>query len=171
VGHRPHGVERRAYRGLCRGEPSSVRVRAARQADRHREARERLLRAVVEVPLEPPPLGVRRTHDRGARGAQPIELGALLGLEALMVDRQPGRAAQFLDQPRIVQEAWPMNHDGDHFAVLHERRLAAVACRGLRPPPAGRVDPAVFERVGELERRVLESGGQQLAQPTWAHGA
>ena len=65
---------------------------AAREPQRQRETDEVLLRAVVQVALEPAPRVVGRGDDAGARGAQ---LG--LGLVAL------GDVAQVADEDRVAR--------------------------------------------------------------------
>ena len=80
---------------------------AARQAQVHGERHQPLLGAVVEVALDPAPLGVAGVDDAGARGAQLLDLGAQLGLQPLVL--QGERAARHparVDQPPLVgQEA------------------------------------------------------------------
>ena len=109
MGQRPHAVQRLPYAVL--GERHSLGVfvlgAAASHADRHREPGERLLGTVVEVPLEPPALCVGRGDDRRACGAQALEVGSLLGLQALMVDGQARCATQLLDESGIVEQSGP----------------------------------------------------------------
>ena len=82
----------------------------AGELQREPEREQPLLRAVVEVALEPPPLLVPGADDAGARRAQLGELGAQLRLQALVLEREPGgRAGRGeqrapLEQHRVVDE-------------------------------------------------------------------
>ena len=53
-----------------------------------------LLRAVVQVALEPESFGVTPRDDPFAAGAQLVEVGAQVGLQPFVVDRHPGGRAQ-----------------------------------------------------------------------------
>ena len=67
------GARARARRPHRRGSSSAPRVRSRaclREPEGERERDEPLLRAVVEVPLEPPPLGVARLDEPHARAAE-----------------------------------------------------------------------------------------------------
>ena len=60
------------------GSPPARRARGAEQEGQRHEPR---LRAVVQVALQPPPLGVAGLDDPRARGAQLLQAGAQLGVE------------------------------------------------------------------------------------------
>ena len=57
------------------------------------EGEEPLLRPVVEVALEPAPRGVAGLDDAVARGAEVLELAEHLGLQALVLEREPDGGA------------------------------------------------------------------------------
>ena len=85
-----------ADRGLCfgtgrvefrEGRRIGFRPEApAKQLQRDPERHETLLRAIVEVALDPPPFGVLRLGQPGTGCADRLELGADLGLEPLVLD-------------------------------------------------------------------------------------
>ena len=76
----------------------------AQQSQREREHDEPLLGAVVEVALEPPPLGVAGLDDARPRRAQLLEPRARLRLQPLVVEREPGGGADLLEQTGIVEQ-------------------------------------------------------------------
>ena len=63
-----------------------------------------MLRAVVQVALEPAALGVARLDGARTRGAKLLELRARLRLQALVVEREAGGGADLLEQPGIVAQ-------------------------------------------------------------------
>ena len=65
----------------------------ARGPQRDRERDELLLRAVVQVALDPAPRGVRALHDPRARRAQLLHLRTQLGLQSLVLERERRGAA------------------------------------------------------------------------------
>ena len=67
----------------------------------------------MEVALDPPPLGVRRGDDPGPRGAHLGELCAHLGRQAFVLEHEPGRRADGLDQRRLVEQRRIVNEGGD----------------------------------------------------------
>ena len=84
-----------------RAESSSIcRVLQARlehpQVERERD--ELLLRAVVEVALDPPPRRVARLDDPQPRDPQLLHARLQVGLQALVVDRQRGGRRGRLDE-------------------------------------------------------------------------
>ena len=78
---------------------------AARELERQPDPEQPLLGAVVEVALEPPPLGVPRLDDARARGAHLGQLGAQLRLQARVLERQARRRRDRLHQLRLLQRA------------------------------------------------------------------
>ena len=64
-----------------------------REAQVVRQREQPLLGAVVEVALEPAPLGVARLDDPRARHAQIVELGQHLGLQPFVLEREPDGGA------------------------------------------------------------------------------
>ena len=69
------------------------------------ERDEALLRAVVQVALEPPALGVARCDDALPRGPQLAEPLLGLGVELLVLDGDGGRGAHRVDDSRSVHAA------------------------------------------------------------------
>jgi hypothetical protein len=65
-----------------------------RQPDVIGQGQESLLRAIVEVPLEPAPFGVAGLDDPRPRGAELAELEEYLRLEALMFQAEADRGAE-----------------------------------------------------------------------------
>ena len=68
-------------------------VPAPRDLQRQRERDEALLRAVVDVALDAPPLGVLRGDDARAGGAHVLQLAAHLDAQPRDLEREPGRRA------------------------------------------------------------------------------
>ena len=68
------------------------------------ERQQPLLRAVVEVALEPAPLGVAGLDDARPRGAQLVELGERLGPQRLVLDGEPGGRSERALELRLVHE-------------------------------------------------------------------
>ena len=58
--------------------------------------------AIVQVPLQPPPLGVACRNDPGLRGTQVFELSQDLGVPPLVVQGQAGSGRDLLDQAGVV---------------------------------------------------------------------
>src|SRR4029453_419699 len=127
-----------------------------------RQIHQPLLGAVVQVALDPAALGVAELDDAGPGGADLLELGPDLGLEALVLDRQAGGGGDRLDQLGLVVEGCVGGQGGDGCAGRGRGRGGAPAGAGggwwwgagswaraatvsrswrrivpLRPPPAG----------------------------------
>ena len=122
-----------------------------RGSQRERQPDEPLLRAVVEVALEPPALGVARLDDAGARSAQMLELRARFGLEALVLDREPGRRGDLLDQLGVVEQVRAV----EDTATGPPSRTSGVALGRPRPRrrPADRARrPSGPRRPGRRSR-------------------
>ena len=83
------------------------------------EGKQPLLGAVVEVALEPAPLDISGLDDARARFAEVVELRQHLGLEALILEREPNGGAGLqleVDGRRMVCD------EGDSPAVPSKRR-------------------------------------------------
>ncbi len=144
---------------------------------RQRQGQQALLRAVVQVPLDPQALLVAGLHDPGPRGANLVELGADLGVEALVLDRHARRGAGRLDQSRIQRRVVDQRrqrlavalHDGGHPGAAPGARSR----RGQRDRVSIGIHPAALavegvddlqSRIGEgLRQRRLEPAGRQRA--------
>ena len=97
------------------------------------EADEPLLRAVVEVALELAAGGVAGLDDPRAGRPQIGQPRAQVGLQALVLERDPGRRGDRADQLRLVAERRVVQQRGDlRPAALDERRRAAVDARPAR---------------------------------------
>ena len=116
-----------------------------------------LLGAVVQVALDPAALGVAELHDAGAGGADFLELGADLGLQALVLDRQAGGGRDRLHQLGLVVEGGVVDQGGGGVAVVAQDGDAAVAAGSWQLDRAsGRVDEAPAGRAAS--RRAAPSG-------------
>ena len=90
------------------------------------ERDEPLLRAVVQVALEPPALGVAGRDDPLARRLQLGEPRLGLRVQALVLERDRRRGADRLDQLGVVVERGVVDERGDLAAVALDRRAGAV---------------------------------------------
>ena len=108
---------------LCAREQRRLSPASARDASRPSATRQRhepLLRAVVEVALDPAALGVGRGDDPAAGRAHLRELRAHLGRQALVLEHERGGGANGFDERRLVEQ----------------RRIVNRARRPLRRPPS-----------------------------------
>jgi hypothetical protein len=80
---------------------------AKRQPDRHQP----LLRAVVEIALDPAALRIAGRDDPRARGLDLLELPAQLDPQPHDLDREPGRLHRILQQPRTLLVHRPVEHE------------------------------------------------------------
>ena len=136
-----------------------------REPERDGERDEPLLRAVVEVALDPPPLGVGRGDDPGPRRPHLGELRAHLGRQALVLEHEPRRRAHGLHERRLVEQRRIVDERGDLLALRgHQRDRPVRALRELERSAGGVDVAAVVEAVGDLERRVAERPREALAQ-------
>ena len=85
---------------------SSSRVPSAfaQQLQRHADPEQPLLRSVVKVALEPTAFFVAGSDDPRPRVTQLGKLGAELGLEPLVLEREARRGADRLEQRGLVEE-------------------------------------------------------------------
>ena len=74
------------------------------ELERELERHEPLLGAVVEVALEASAFAVLGVDDARPRRLDGVELVADLGLEAVVLDREPDRGHRGRDEPRVVAE-------------------------------------------------------------------
>ena len=155
-----------------------VRACPGRGRSVQRQRDEPLLGAVVQVALQPPALLRAGLDDPGARGAQLLDAGAQLGLQALVLDRQAGggrdRAhssgllATASRRARSRRRAGPRARPASRRARRRPRRAARRLAVGVDPAPLV-VEPehelqrAVAERVGEAAAQVARAG--RLAEP------
>src|SRR5262249_38533097 len=131
--------------------------RGRREQDRD----ELLLGAVRQTAQKPAPLGVTGLDDPGTRGAQVLKLGPGLGLEALILKRQASRRGHLLGQRRLGEQPRPVRQKRYLLTAADDLRYLS----GQLDRTAARVgEPAVGERVSELERWVVEHAGEHVAQ-------
>ena len=139
---------------------------ALEQAQLEGDRDEALLRAVVEVALEPAPLRVARGHDPLTGGVQLHDAGGQLGLEALPLERDPGGRADPLEQFRLVGQRGVVES-----AATGRRPLRPASRRGrsrrLETLPGSRPCRRKHQSAAasrEHERRVAERLPERLAQ-------
>ncbi len=130
------------------------------------ERDEPLLRAVVEVALEPFSLLLTGREDARTRAVELVEPGAELGLEPRVLERDPGRGGRRGEQLGLVVERGVVDQGRDALAVVvDQRRRAAVRVRDLdRMSVKVGVAFEVGEPVGKGERRVAERPGQRTLE-------
>ena len=162
---------RAARRSPPRPRPARARARRSRrvaarrlEAERDGERDEPLLGAVVEVALDPPPLGVGRGDDPAARRAYLGELGAHLGGETLVLEHQPRGCRTDSTSAGSSSNAGSWTS----AATSSPRAVTGVIARS-GPSEARRVSggvdvAAVTDSIGNLERRVAEYAGEAFAQ-------
>ena len=145
----------------------------AGDAEGQREVHQALLGAVVEVALDAAALGVAERNDPGAGGADLLELGADLGLEALVLDGHAGGRRDGADQPGVVVQGAVVEHGGDGIPVVAQDGDGPVATGGRQLDRAsGGVDEGVpvGQPVGELQGGVVQGAGEHLLEPAWRQG-
>ena len=121
---------------------------ALERAQPQRERDELLLRAVVEVALEPPPLGLAGGDDPLPRGVHLVELGADLAGQALVVEREPAAAATARQQLGLLAQRGVVHERAEHDAVaLEQGGGEPVAGRGQRDLAAVGVEVALAARA------------------------
>ena len=95
------------------------------------------------------------------------ELGAQLGLEAHVLEREPDRRRDEIDRVRLLGERRIVDERGHPPAAALDRRHGPLGRRRrLLDVPAVRVDPAlaVAEAVDDLERRVVQCVRDRVAE-------
>ena len=177
LGQRPLHLELRLVQQIQRR--VVLADRRLQQLERHPHGQEPLLGAVVEIPLEAPALLVAGPDDPGARLAQLEQLGAKLGLQPLVLERQAGgRAGRFeerrlIEEDRIVHDGREILADERDRAVGADRQLAARALprrprRPLRKPQReleGRIADRSCERVARTARAGAIELDDEIADP------
>ena len=142
------------------------------QAQRHGDRDQALLRAVVQVALDAPALGVGGLDDAGARRRQLVEPRAQLGLQPLVGAAPAPAAARDRRRPAPGRAPTPGRGRAPRSLalVLHRRHGAARGRRagrrrgprrstwrpsgsGRRPPASGRRARGPGRRAGRRRRR------------------
>ncbi len=127
---------------------------------------ELLLRAVVQVALDPPARVVGGLDDPQPRHPQLLHPRAQLGLQALVVDRQRGGGRGRGDELRRRVELGVVDdRRHPHALVLDRRPRAPRAGVGQLDLAAGVVDEdlALGQPVGDVQGAIAEPLGQHLA--------
>ena len=134
-----------------------------RQLELQRQRHQPRLRAVVQVALEPPPLGVAGLDQPRPRGAQLLDPRPQLRLQPLVLERQRRRRAGGAHELRLVVERRVVGDRGDPAALHLDRRPPRPRHRHRMPE---RVDVALGLRqpVRQRQRRVAERVGQRRPQ-------
>ena len=135
---------------------------------------EPLLRAVVEVALEPPPLRVACGDEALARGAELGEPILALRLEPRVVERDRGRGRDGVHQLRIVVERPVVDEHRELAAVALDGRGDAVATRrGQLDRLSAAVDVGALARhpVRQHQAGIAEHLREPLLQPHAAQRA
>ena len=97
----------------------------------------------MEVSLQAAALGVAGLHDPGARASKVIELGEHLGLEALVVDREPRRRADLALEITPVEERGVVGDHGKRAPAARDRRQRSSS---FRRRPVAALPSAVTNR-------------------------
>ena len=123
--------ERERFAGLAHersGRRRLARELCLEQPERHRDRDEPLLGAVVEVALDPPPLGVGRLDQPRARRLQLDQPGAQLGLQALVLEREARGRADRPHELGVVLEHGVVQQHGDRLSVARDECRASARC-------------------------------------------
>ena len=129
-------------RGARRAARASVGELRSRELEREPDPEQALLGAVVEVALEPAAFGVAGLDDARARGAHLGELGAQLGLEARVLERERGGGADRVDEPGVVEQRGVVDERGEPVALVLEHRDRAAGLLRRGEPASVGVDVA-----------------------------
>ena len=128
------------------------------ERERERQRHQPLLRAVVEVALEPATLDVGGLDEPEPRGAQLLEAGAEVGLQALVLERETRGGDDRVHELGVVAQRRVVDERGDGTPGALDR--SGDTGRALRRQ--GDIVPveihvaAVAQPVGELERGIAE---------------
>ena len=116
------------------------------------------MRAVVEVALEATALGVTCLDDPRPGCAHLCELGAQLGLEARVLEREARGGTDRLEELGLVQERRVVNKSCEALPVVLEHRDGArgLGLRDERVSVGIDVALVVGQPEGELERGIAE---------------
>ena len=115
----------------------------------------------VEIEVE------EEARRRVDEGDEEVELRAEVGLQARVLERQPGGRGDEVDRVGLLGEGRIVDEGGDASAVALDRRHGAVGRRVRLVDLASLlVHPAlaVAEPVDDLERRVVERLGDRVAE-------
>ena len=146
------------------------------EAECKRQRHEPLLGTIVEVSFDPLPFGIARLDDPRPRLPDLAELGLDLGLQAIVLDRQPDGAGHRRNERGIVEQDLVVEDGRDRLAVAlqeghrptrvggrqdRRRAVRVEVVGGFRGPVRDR-QAAIAQRVCQC---VPEPGrGRHLAQ-------
>ena len=139
------------------------------EPQRQRERDEPLLGAVVQVALQPPALLRAGLDDPGARGAQLLDAGAQLGLQALVLHREAGGGRDRAQQLGVLAAASrrarsrPTRRPSSSTAV-HARAVSPSAGSSTVWPSESTHLPLSSSQNTSCERAVAERVRQPAAQ-------
>ena len=156
----PQLVQRRLQLGLSFAEQLRVGVGVAQELQCEADREQPLLRTVVQVALESSSFRVAGGDDPGSRFPQLGQLGAQLGVQAHVLEREPrGRPGgleqrPLADEPRVVDERC-------YWLLLGPDQCDGAVWRSRCPASRRRLvhlrtdrGPAATARAGALDRRL-----------------
>ena len=109
------------------------------QAERHRDRHEPLLRPVVEIALDPPPLGLGGLHQARPRRLQLGEAREQVGAQTLVLECEACGGADGFDQLGVVAQRGIVNQRRNRFparSTIVETRSAPWAGNSMGEPSA-----------------------------------
>ena len=176
VGDAPQRVDRRLQLGGRRAEKfgaEGVALRDVRpgHAQADQQGDQPLLGAVMEVAFQPAALAIAGRDDPDARGAQIGLLDSKGGLQTLVVECQPHRRGDLVDDLVVVEQSWAMEQDRDGCTVADDWCGSPTIGRRHVEPLPGRVgEPVLADGIHDVERAVVQGAGQQGLQTIAACG-
>ena len=143
------------------GDPS------ADQLERQSEAEQPLLGAVMEVTLEPTSLVVPRADDSRSRGAKLLELGAQLGMQPFVLEREPHCRSRSIEQRLLICQVRVVHDRCEVVPDQGDRPRRSLTDRDLATflvHPGAPVRKPECELEGRVADRLRE-GGTDAARP------
>ena len=135
---------------------------ALRAPELERQRHEPLLRAVMEIALDPAALLVRRGDDARPRLLHRLELRPDLGMEARVHEREARRGGDRLDELRLLAQRRVVDEHGQRLALVLDPGHRARRARPREPrapvPPRRRIRRA---RVARARARASDRRARQ----------
>ena len=100
----------------------------------------------MEIALDTPPLGVGRRDDARARRAHLGELRPHFCCEALVLEHEPRRCPNGLDERRLIQQRRIVHERGNLLALHRHERDRPLRALGKLQRPARGVHVAAIAR-------------------------